>query len=421
MLRLFFSLYLLILVFFIAGTSFLETIYLLPYEKELKQDTEKDYTGLLLVISEFYPHLTQQEWQSLITRISEQSNTPLESRPFSQWSLDSEQISLLHAGEIVVADHEDDILFKKISEDTVLRVGPMHTIESVEALEQQVQWLLVFVLGITILLWASWQQYKVKHLMLATERYSEGKLESRAPQGFIGIPGLSTAFNAMAERIQRLFQSHKNLTNAVSHELRSPITRMRFQLEIFDDLKNRDEQENWLKELLENLDDMDFLVDEMLNYAKMERSEFYADHKKVELRQWLQDIKPSLAGEITKPLSLNLPDTTIYGDIDKFLLARLVRNLVTNANRYAKTTIEIGLAKKQNLVLLWVDDDGPGIPVDQRDNLFEPFVRLDKSRSRDTGGYGLGLAIAAQIARCHAGHITIETSPLGGARFAVTF
>ena len=94
---------------------------------------------------------------------------------------------------------------------------------------------------------------------------------------------------------------------------------------------------------------------------------------------------------------------------------------MVNANRYAKTQIEIGAAQLDTELHLWVDDDGPGIPASQRSRLFEPFVRLDESRNRDTGGHGLGLAIAAQIARCHSGRMEIKASSLGGARLLLVW
>lgn len=416
MLRLFFSAYLFLLFFVLFGVDYIADAVMSGHERELAKDVAKDYQGVFLLLEELYPRLSKAEWQQMLEKITRQSNTPIENRTLGNWHLNAPAAVLVETGQPFVGSHEDDIVYKKISDDVVVRIGPMDTSASVERIDDYFEPVLLLVLGIVTLLWASWQQYKIKRLANTTQRFSEGYLESRAPLGFVGIPGLSAAFNTMAERIQRLFFSHKHLTNAVSHELRSPITRIRFQLELLDDSHSKRERDRVLKALAENLDDMDLLVDEMLSYARMERADLPMHIEEIELRHWLRQQQQHLRGEVTTPITLALPDQPLAAQFDSLLLARLLRNLVTNASRYANTRIEIGVTQHTAELHLWVDDDGPGIPERQRSRLFEPFVRLDESRNRDTGGHGLGLAIAAQIARCHSGRMEVETSPLGGVR-----
>lgn len=416
MLRIFISAYLLLMVFVFVGVGFIEDIVTSGHEHELAEDTARDYQGAFLMLEELHPRLTKVEWQQLLIQITRQANTPMESRVIAGWNFSDQTEASIASGKPYVASYEDDIVYKKISADIVVRIGPMNTTASVETLNDYFKLLLLFIAGLMMLLWASWQQYKIKRLTNSTQRFSEGYLDSRAPLGIVGIPSVSIAFNFMAERIQRLFFSHKHLTNAVSHELRSPITRIRFQLELLDNNQSQREKGLTLQGLAENLDEMDSLIDEMLSYAKMERAELPTNIEDVELGHWLHQQQHHLRSEVTMPLTLSLPDKPITAQFDKLLLARLLRNVVINASRFAKTHIEIGAAQSGSEFHLWVDDDGPGIPVSQRSRIFEPFVRLDESRNRDTGGHGLGLAIAAQIARCHSGNIEIATSPLGGAR-----
>ncbi len=273
MLRLFFSAYIFFIFFVLFGVDYIEDAVVSGHEQEFDKDVAKDYRGVFLLLEELYPRLSKAEWQQLLEKITRQSNTPIENRTLTEWHFDAPTAALVETGNTFVASVEDDIVYKKISDDVVVRIGPMSTIASIERLDDYFELLLLLVLGIVTLLWASWQQYKIKHLTNTTRRFSEGYLESRAPLGFVGIPGLSAAFNTMAERIQRLFFSHKHLSNAVSHELRSPITRIRFQLELLDDSPSKREGDHILKELAENLDDMDSLVDEMLSYARMERAD----------------------------------------------------------------------------------------------------------------------------------------------------
>ncbi|WP_372931335.1 ATP-binding protein, partial [Shewanella putrefaciens] len=103
------------------------------------------------------------------------------------------------------------------------------------------------------------------------------------------------------------------------------------------------------------------------------------------------------------------------------LMSRLLRNLVSNADKYTRTTIVIGVSIDSLQYKLWVDDDGPGIEEEQGVHIFEPFTRLDASRNKETGGYGLGLAIVAQIARQHSGKVSVHRSEYGGARILVTW
>ena len=108
-----------------------------------------------------------------------------------------------------------------------------------------------------------------------------------------------------------------------------------------------------------------------------------------------------------------------YGALDMRLMERVLDNLINNAMRYSQTKIQVSLTLNGSLACLQVDDDGPGIAVDERERVFEPFVRLDPSRDRATGGCGLGLAIVHSIASAMGGHASCESSPLGGARFSL--
>ena len=108
-------------------------------------------------------------------------------------------------------------------------------------------------------------------------------------------------------------------------------------------------------------------------------------------------------------------------DFEPRLMARALGNVLQNARRYAKQRVEVDAAINADTCRIVIDDDGPGIPEADRARIFEPFTRLDTSRNRDSGGYGLGLAIAQRIAQWHGGNIGVEDSPLGGARFVISW
>ena len=427
MLRLFISLYLLSFLLIFQGSNVAEKLAIYIFEDDLKEDLQKDYYSLQILLEALQKKIDGQSFKDLLQHISENTNLPAEARTIDEWDIDEGRQQLQQIGDIYVSDYPNDILYMRLDHNQVVKVGPMQTTPTVQTISIYFQLIPYILTGITILIWVSWQQYKIHKLSLATRQLSQGKLSTRVPTGLLSVPGLSKPFNIMAERIQRLFSSHKHLTNAVSHELRSPITRIRFQLELFDryleklQLTPQDQHHHasFLKGLSENLDGMDKLVDEMLGYAKMERSELLTTPKKIDITAWLIQQRENLLTEISKALTIISPDSVLHAVFDDELMARLLRNLVANADRYATSRIVIELTHTDDQVTLSVSDDGIGIPQDKRQAVLEPFFRVDPSRTHSTGGHGLGLAIVAQIVRCHHGEIDIQSSPLGGAKIII--
>ncbi|VAW87761.1 Sensory histidine kinase in two-component regulatory system with RstA, partial [hydrothermal vent metagenome] len=233
--------------------------------------------------------------------------------------------------------------------------------------------------------------------------------------------GLAETFNGMANRIQRLISSHKELTNAVSHELRTPLARLRFGIEMLQSSSDEADKKRYIASMNTDIDELDQLVVELLTYARFDRD-------KPELKFQRQDIKPWLTGIIqqikTSETNLSI-DFEITGKNVKHarfeprLMARAVGNLLQNAQRYAQGNVGVTFTQDEKNYQIMVDDDGPGIPKSERAHIFEAFKRLDASRDRDTGGYGLGLAIVQRICQWHEGAVMVEDSPLGGARFII--
>ncbi len=420
MLKLFVSFYLLLVALYFVDSLVIEPIVISAYQEALDEDLARDHRGTFILLETLHPSLSATQWQQLLENISNESNLPIETRPTDQWQLSEGALTVLHKGETWVEDWEEDLVYRLIDGDVVARIGPMGTIESVMDVDGLDQFFLFVVMGGFTLLGAGWLQYRLKKLEQATMQFSNGQLDFRAPTGYLSVGGINQAFNSMAERLERLFLSHRHLTNAVSHELRSPIMRIRFQLEMLSDAKDDETRQPHFIGISDDIDDMDTLVDEMLSYARMERTEPLLQLNNVNIHSWLAEQCNHLGCEVTTPIELQLPPEPIRVEADPVLLARLFRNLVCNAGRFARHRIVVGFASERLSCQLWVDDDGPGIPESQRGGLFEPFTRLEESRSKQHGGFGLGLAIAAQIARCHRGTLEIQTSTYGGTRMLLT-
>ena len=232
---------------------------------------------------------------------------------------------------------------------------------------------------------------------------------------------VADAFNSMAQRIQELVSAHQDLTHGVSHELKTPLSRFKFSLEIISELDDVDKINNYLKAMKGDVRELDDLIDEMLSYAKFSTRNLQLNLEIVEAIQWLENIISKYEME---KVEINLVLDSTYSAsnntilIDLHLMSRVMHNLIRNALRYAKSQLTITLARSNNQIGLIIDDDGPGIPDQYLEQVFQPFSRLDTSRDKKSGGYGLGLAICQKIVQQHNGTILAEKSPLlGGARF----
>lgn len=161
---------------------------------------------------------------------------------------------------------------------------------------------------------------------------------------------------------------------------------------------------------------MQRLVDQLLLLTRVDEDRLGDRREEVDL----DDLARTEASRLRNGVAVDtsrVADGRVYGD--ELALGQVVRNLLDNAVRHAAGRVEVRLDRVGHRVVLTVDDDGAGVPEDQRDRVFERFVRLDEARARDDGGSGLGLAIVREICRAHGGEATVETSPLGGARFVV--
>jgi two-component system, OmpR family, sensor kinase ParS len=244
-------------------------------------------------------------------------------------------------------------------------------------------------------------------------------------RGGSALKPLGDAINRMSGRIKALMNSHKELTTAVSHELKTPLSRLRFAISLVPDADTPAERALLLKKMQHDVDELDSLVQEMLVYAKLERDQPTIALAIQPVESWLSaavedEIEAANIDDIHIPVTIHAIQKDIACE-PKFM-ARAVRNLVRNALRYATSRIEVNVNSDDKQYWIHVDDDGPGIAPNDREKLFVPFSRLTPSRTREAGkisGSGLGLAIVKRIAEWHGGDVLITTSPLGGARISI--
>ncbi len=247
----------------------------------------------------------------------------------------------------------------------------------------------------------------IRRLALAADDFGKGRtIDAFKPEGATEVRQAASAFMAMRARIRRQIAQRTDMLSGVSHDLRTPLTRMKLQLEMLG--ANED-----IKDLKQDIAEMERMLEGYLAFARGEGREAPEKHNLSEL---LQDVAESARRQGARI------DLHTEGRIDVTLrpnsFRRCVTNLVENAMRYAEH-ISIRAGVRGDGIEIVIDDDGPGIPDKQRAEVFRPFYRMEVSRNPGTGGVGLGMTIARDAVQTHGGDITLEDSPMGGLRVRI--
>jgi len=268
---------------------------------------------------------------------------------------------------------------------------------------------------------ASYIAFRVARRLQKVERASEalgaGELSVRVEDDAGPAHELAESFNAMAARIERLVKGRDELIQAVSHELGSPLSRLRFHIELLENETDVSARRSLLEEMSREMDELDELEHELLTWVQSGEQElkpvrFSAVKPLTELAE-LARLQRDDAEDIEVQLQLD-DSAEVYADPRQF--QRAIENILRNAQRYAKRMVRLTVEKGPGGTVVTVDDDGPGIPEPMREKVLQPFVRLDSDRSRESGGFGLGLAIVSRIVGSHGGSLSVGESSTGGAR-----
>jgi two-component system, OmpR family, osmolarity sensor histidine kinase EnvZ len=304
---------------------------------------------------------------------------------------------------------------KMISIDVQLENGVLHVLAPRRRLFSSTTYVFViWMVGSSILLFGVAtaflrnQVQSVRRLARAVDEFGKGRDISDFPaEGAFEVRQAARAFNIMRTRIKRQITQRTEMLAGVSHDLRTPLTRMKLQLEM---LKQGIDPEE-IAALKDDAAEMERMLDAYLAFARGEGNE---------------DSTPTDAGDVIESIAARFRRDGAHVTIDvdharqsvplrPVAFERCLNNLIGNAVRYAKAVTVTARIQGQALTIM-VDDDGPGIPIDKREDVFRPFTRLEASRNPKTGGVGLGLTIARDIVRSMGGEITLNDSPAGGLR-----
>ena len=248
----------------------------------------------------------------------------------------------------------------------------------------------------------------IMRLAIAAKKFGKGQdVPDFKPVGAHEVRQASRAFLEMKERLKRQMEQRTAMLSGVSHDLRTPLTRMRLELALSKDTKGADN-------LRQDIDEMEKMIEGYLTFAKGESDE---TPEMIDLKSVLDRI----VGKVKRQgndVQETMPEGRMMIRLRPVAIERAISNVVSNACKYAKH-VWISAYEQSEAIEIFVDDDGPGIPNELRDEVFRPFFRVEKSRNKKTGGIGLGLSIAQDIVHGHGGEIFLEDSNRGGLRVVI--
>jgi len=341
----------------------------------------------------------------------------------SSVTLSDDQQRRLDIGYAVDTDDPRTILLAIPPSHQLLRTREMRSPGS-GSLFRIAAWTVVVAMllaGLFLWLRSHWRDLEI--LREAAQRFGEGQLHVRS-----GLPDrssvapLATRFDSMASRIQTLVSTQSEMINAISHELRTPIARFGFALALLKSAKNDAERNRHIDAMSNDMGELDQLVSELLSYGALGQPGRDPEYDEINVAEFIDSVTGSLSLEMEAHdvhCHVLLSPTVTVARIDPKLSARALINLVRNAMRYGRSTIDVTVTVVDDMLVIHIDDDGIGVPEAERKSIFEPFHRLDRSRDRSTGGFGLGLAIVRRAVTSQQGSVTVGDSPTGGARFTM--
>ena len=249
------------------------------------------------------------------------------------------------------------------------------------------------------------QTRPITNLARAAERFGRGEeIDEFKPSGALEIRQAGYEFDKMRKRILRHLNQRSEMLSGISHDLRTPLTRMKLQIAFIKD-------NDLSKKLTEDINEMEKMLNEYLQFTS---SSYVEKDEMFNLSELIETVVKKYDNENI------LIDVTarIYVNGRKNLINRCLNNIIDNALKYGNK-VEIKLNKKNTNIFITVDDDGPGIPTKEHDNVFKPFYKIDKGRADSKSSVGLGLAIASDIIRSHGGNIMLEKSKMNGLRVKI--
>lgn len=419
--KLFVQFYLLLFVCFLVMTMLVGLVYKFTAERAGRQSLDDLMKSSLYLMRSELREIPPHDWAKTLKELDLNLSFDLRIEPLKDFDLDPPAMQRLRDGDIVALDEKYTFIQRIPRSHYVLAVGPvpyLYYLHQMHLLDMALMAFIAISLAFPVFIWMRPHWQDMLRIETAAQRFGEGHLSERIHfDSMSSFERLGVAFNQMADNINALIASKKQLIDGIAHELRTPLVRLRYRLEMSENLTEAESQA-----LNRDIGQLEALIEELLTYARLDRPQTELSLTTPDFPAWISDhVEDIQMVNPQREVALATLTHGNYGALDMRLMERVLDNLVNNALRYSSQRVAVSLTLQGSRASLLVEDDGPGIAPEERERVFEPFVRLDPSRDRATGGCGLGLAIVHSIAQAMGGEVRCEASPLGGARFCFSW
>lgn len=427
--RIFFRFFVLVMLSITAATFVIYFAFARLFGDPLDDIARRQAAAQIFLLEQYVDQAPADQWLTRLNNVREVSEVRYDLLPLPQVRARlGQDHPELERGAIVI-DARERAFYRRVdlrgeryigSDDEVL-VARNLPVDIGQALKMEaLRYVIVAIaLLLPIALWSRAHWHSLQALSRMADEFGGGKLSARARmRPSATVYPLAERIDHMADRIEALLEAQRSLLHSVSHELRTPIARLEFGLELLDARARDPDLHRRIAAMEGDLRELNSLVNELLDMSKLDSTRTLQPAR-VDLAALLEECRATLPPS-PHAVACELDGALGEIDADPRLLGRAVGNLLRNAQKYAASRVLLSARRGVDGIEIAVDDDGPGIPEDERERIFDPFYRLDRSRDRATGGFGLGLSIARKAVALHGGSLRAEASSLGGARFVLT-
>ncbi len=420
--RLFFRFFLLVMLSITVATGAIYLAISALFGDPLEDIARRQAAAQIFLLEQYVDQAPADEWLARLNKVREVSKVNLELMPLgaARAAVPARLRAALERGEVVL-DAPHKAFYRRVdltgnsyigsdaevihAQDLPIDVGLALRMEAVRYV------IVALALLIPIAWWSRAHWRALQHLSGVAEQVGQGQLSARASlKPSASIYPLAERMNDMAARIAALLSAQESLLHSVSHELRTPIARLAFGLELLRAKAADAALEERIAAMEGDCAELDALVGELLGMIRLDQPQALAKAPFA--------LGPALEACIAglgRPVEARIAADLGMVDADRRLLLRAFDNLLRNAAKYTERRIAVQARRVGGWIEISVEDDGPGIPEAERARVFEPFYRLDRSRDRASGGFGLGLSIAHKALAGHGGSIRVAQAALGGA------
>ncbi len=421
--QVFLRFYFTVVVCFLVAAVLIGSAYKALVDRANQRYLSDIFQTAISIIERELGDLPPSIWHDEVLRIADKLPVPVQIESLDAYTLSRSNQQALREGSIIRLYDQDLYLHRIHDTGLMVVLGPIPFLSNTDQVTLEDVLALVLMclsLGVPAWLWLQPLWRDLLELTRQGRRIGEGDFSARAEIADTSpLSLLGGTFNSMAHNVEQLTASRRAMIDAVSHDLRTPLARLRYRLEA---IKAGGDPAPTIQAIERDLGNIDQLIEEWLTMSSLDKPDLRLETQPLEILAWLDRLVAEYRFE-SGPVELRneTGEKIPLVEADSYYLGRAISNLLNNALRYGGKRIVVTLGWENGMAFLHLDDDGPGIPESERARLLLPFERLEVSRNRRTGGFGLGLAIVSMIMRAHGGRADIYESPMGGARIALTW